>query len=137
MARDDDDDDASLSWDGDESDAVIERPTRAVVTTPDDEDDVAPATSSIQLVTYGILAGVYALYAVGWGITVVRSGLFSTNLFIEIMSQFSEFLAIIAAPLWFALAFMLTRNSRRIVRLVWLVAGLVVLMPVPFILGGA
>ena len=137
MARDDDDDDSALSWDGDESDTVIERPTRAEATTSDGDDAVTPATSSIQLVTYGILAGVYALYAVGWGITVVRSGLFSTNLFIEIMSQFSEFLAIIAAPLWFALAFMLTRNSRRIVRLVWLVVGLVVLMPVPFILGGA
>ena len=137
MARNDDDDDAALTWDGDDADAVIERPTRAVVTTPDDDDAVAPATSSIQLVTYGILAGAYALYAVGWGITVARSGLFSSNLFVEIMSQFSEFLAIIAAPLWFALAFVLTRRSRRIVRLVWLVAGLIVLMPVPFILGGA
>lgn len=137
MARDDDDDDSALSWDGDESDAVIERPVRAEVTTPDGDDAAVPATSSIQLVTYGILAGAYALYAVGWGITVVRSGLFSNNLFIEIMSQFSEFLAIIAAPLWFALAFVLTRTSRRVVRLVWLVAGLVVLMPVPFILGGA
>ena len=137
MSRDDDD--AALSWDGDEADALIERPARAetVVTEGEGNEVVAAPTSSIQLVTYGILAGVYLLYAVGWGITVVRSGLFSNNLFIEIMSQFSEFLAIIAAPLWFALAFTLTRGSRRIVRLLWLVVGLVVLMPVPFILGGA
>ena len=138
MARDDDDDDSALTWDGDDADAVIERPRPAVVAPEVDGDvPVAAPTSSIQLVTYGILAGVYLLYAVGWGITVARSGLFSSNLFVEIMSQFSEFLAIIAAPLWFALAFVLTRNSRRIVRLLWLIAGLVVLMPVPFILGGA
>ena len=97
MARDDDD--AALSWDGDEADAPIERPARAEVVTDgegerDGDEKLAPATSSIQLVTYGILAGVYLLYAVGWGITVVRSGLFSSNLFIEIMSQFSEFPAI-------------------------------------------
>ena len=137
MARDDDDDAASLSWDGDESDAVIERPTRAVVTTPDDDDAIAPATSSIQLVTYGILAGAYALYAVGWGITVARSGLFSSNLFVEIMSQFSEFLAIAVAPLWFAITLLLTRGRRPLLRLLWLIAGLVLLVPLPFILGGA
>ncbi|MGV8884339.1 MAG: hypothetical protein ACOH1T_01955 [Microbacteriaceae bacterium] len=140
-----DDDDAALNWDGDE--AEIAAPRARTAGTPDaptDQDGAAdagdevvpPATSSIQLVTYGILAGAYLLYTVGWAFTVARSGLFSTNLLVEIMSQFSEFLAIIAAPLWFVLVFILTKNSRTIVRSLWLVVGLFVLMPVPFILGG-
>jgi len=137
MARDDDD--AALSWDGDEAEpVVVERPKRAApVDTEPEGDDVAPATSSIQLVTYGILAGAYLLYTVGWGISVARTGIFNENLFVEIMSQFSEFLAIAVAPLWFAITLLLTRGRRPLLRLLWLIAGLVLLVPLPFILGGA
>ena len=91
-------------------------------------------TSSFLLVTYGIVAGVYGLYTVGWITTVLRGG--GTMVILgEVMFQFGEFLAIASAPLWFASAFYLTRGSRPVVRLAWLIAGLVLLVPIPFVLG--
>ncbi|MET4584082.1 hypothetical protein ABIE21_003620 [Conyzicola nivalis] len=92
-------------------------------------------TSSFLLVTYGIVAGVYGLYTVGWITTVLRGGGTMSTILGEVMFQFGEFLAISSAPLWFASAFYLTRGSRPVVRLAWLIAGLVLLIPIPFVLG--
>jgi len=104
--------------------------------TDDAAVEVAPApTSSFLLVTYGIVAGVYGLYTVGWITTVLRGGGTMSTMLGEVMFQFGEFLAIAAAPLWFASAFYLTRGSRPIARLAWLIAGLVLLVPIPFVLG--
>jgi hypothetical protein len=104
--------------------------------TDDAAVDVAPApTSSFLLVTYGIVAGVYGLYTVGWITTVLRGGGTMSTMLGEVMFQFGEFLAIASAPLWFASAFYLTRGSRPIARLAWLIAGLVLLVPIPFVLG--
>ena len=137
----------ALSWDG-ERDAshvagpepVRAKPVRTAKTrsgTADDTaSDVAPApTSSFLLVTYGIVAGVYGLYTVGWITTVLRGGGTMSTMLGEVMFQFGEFLAIASAPLWFASAFYLTRGSRPIARLAWLIAGLVLLVPIPFVLG--
>ena len=104
--------------------------------TDDAAVEVAPApTSSFLLVTYGIVAGVYGLYTVGWITTVLRGGGTMSTILGEVMFQFGEFLAIASAPLWFASAFYLTRGSRPVVRLAWLIAGLVLLVPIPFVLG--
>jgi hypothetical protein len=151
---DDDDAEAAFTWDGetDASHVAGPRPQRArkpgrppreprpvaeapAVSTPVGDASAAAPSSSFLLVTYGILAGAYALYAIGWLASILRSTLTLDNLLSEIMYQLGEFLAIVAAPLWFASVFFLTRGRRPIVRLLWLLAGLVVLVPVPFVLG--
>jgi hypothetical protein len=151
---DDDDAEAAFTWDGetDASHVAGPRPQRArkpgrppreprpvaeapAVSTPVGDESAAAPASSFLLVTYGILAGAYALYAIGWLASILRSTLTLDNLLSEIMYQLGEFLAIVAAPLWFASVFFLTRGRRPIVRLLWLLAGLVVLVPVPFVLG--
>jgi hypothetical protein len=100
-----------------------------------DDATLAPVTSSALLVTYGILGGVYLLYSIGWIISVTRSVVTLPTLLAEIMYQFGEFLAIAAPALWFFSVFVLTRGRRPIVRLVWLLVGLVVLLPLRFVLG--
>jgi hypothetical protein len=145
--RDDDGAEEALNWDG-ETDAshvagpkpARQRPARVrAPRTSGSTEAAAPAadvaTSSFLLVTYGILAGAYALYTISWITSVLRSTLTLDNLLGEIMYQFGEFLAIASAPLWFAAVFSLTRGRRPIVRLGWLLAGLVLLVPVPFVLG--
>jgi hypothetical protein len=151
---DDDDAEAAFTWDGetDASHVAGPRPQRArkpgrpareprpvaeapAVSTPVGDAAAAAPASSFLLVTYGILAGAYALYAIGWLASILRSTLTLDNLLSEIMYQLGEFLAIVAAPLWFASVFFLTRGRRPIVRLLWLLAGLVLLVPVPFVLG--
>jgi hypothetical protein len=153
--RDDDGAEEALSWDG-ETDAShvagpkpdrrragrqradrTPRATAPAYVAPTDDDVPAPpaATGSLLLVTYGIVAGAYALYTAGWLTSVLRSTLTLDTLLGEILYQFGEFLAISSAPLWFAAVIVLTRGRRPIVRLAWLLVGLVLLVPVPFVLG--
>ena len=127
-----DDDEAAFRWDGDEPEAKAEKPQRAVVA----DDDAAP-TSSFLLVSYGILAGAYLLFTIGWVIAVSRTTSGAQDVLDEIMFQFGEFLAIAAAPLWFAAVFVLARDARPSLKLALLVLGVVVLVPWPFLLGGA
>jgi hypothetical protein len=104
---------------------------------PGVDPDAKPQTSSVLLVTYGILAGAFLLYSVGWIVAIGRSTTTLPNILGEIMYQFGEFLAIASPLLWFAAVFILTRNSKPLVRLLWLLLGLVLLVPWPFVLGGA
>lgn len=94
-----------------------------------------PRTSSVLLILYGVFGGIYLLYTVGWAIAVLRSTLSLPNLFAEIMYQFGEFLAIVSPALWLGAVVLLTHGARPIVRALWLVAGILVLAPWPFILG--
>ena len=76
----------------------------------------------------------YVVIAVGWVFAVQQLASGSGSLFGEILWQFGEFLAMLAAPLWFAATFTLTRDCRPLVRVGWLALGLGVLVPWPFVL---
>lgn len=133
----DDGDDEALSWAGDREESHIAAPAApevVMVGAPDDEDD-APRTSAFVLVVYGILAGVYLLYTLGWITSVARSTLPVNDLLAGIMYQFGQFLAIASPALWLAAAVLLTRGRKPVVRLLWVVLGLVVVAPWPFLLG--
>jgi len=128
-----DDDEAAFRWDGDEPEEKREKAPRPVA---EAESESAP-TSSFLLVSYGILAGVYLLLAIGWAIAVARSPSPAQTILDEIMYQFGEFLAIASAPLWFAAVLVLARGVRPAVRLALLLVGALVLVPWPFLFGGA
>jgi len=127
----DDDLEEGLRWDGD---ADLAEPVAPVTTVA---PEAAPATSSALLITYGIIAGAYLLYTVGWAIAVGRLSTGATTILGEIMAQFGEFLAIASPVVWFGAVLFLTRHRKPVVRLLWLVIGLLVLAPLPFIVGGA
>lgn len=134
-------DDEALRWEGDETTVV--NPVAAPATEAPDADDTGPddeqpsRISSVLLVAYGIFGGIYLLYIVGWIIAVRRSTYSNSNLFSEIMYQLGEFLAIASPAIWLATVLLVTRNSKAVVRVIWLVLGLVLLAPWPFILGSA
>ena len=134
--RPDEDDDA-LSWAGDRDSTHVESgavaPEVIVVELP--PEDAPPPTSSLLLIVYGVLAGVYLLYTLGWITSVVRTTLPVYDLLAGIMYQFGQFLAIASPALWLAAAVLLTRNRKPVVRLLWVVLGLVVVAPWPFLLG--
>lgn len=96
---------------------------------------VETPTSSILLVSYGIIAGIFLLFAIGWFTTVRRSAYIDPSVLGAFMSVLGEVLAVAAAPVWFGAVFLLTRDSKPIVRLLWLLLGLLLLIPVPFVLG--
>jgi hypothetical protein len=84
-----------------------------------------------------VLGGVYALYAIGWLIGGLRLQGRAQYLVFDVMYQGSLWLAVLAPPLWFATTFLLTRGRRAWVRFAWLAAGVVLLLPWPFVMIGA
>ena len=128
-------DEDALSW-GDETDPTHVDAPAEVRASAEARQGVAPATSSTMLVIYGIFGGAYLLYVVGWIVAVQRDTITMPTLFAEIMYQFGEFLAIASPVLWIGAVLLLTTGRTPLVRLLWLVLGLLVVAPWPFILGG-
>lgn len=89
------------------------------------------------LITLGILGGVYLLYAIGWIIGGLRLQGRAAYLVTDVMYQGSFWLAVLAPLLWFGTVFLLTLRSRAWVRIVWLIAGVALLLPWPFVMIGA
>ena len=89
------------------------------------------------LIAFGVLGGVYALYAIGWLIGGLRLQGRAQYLVTDVMYQGSLWLAVLAPLLWFAATLLLTRASRAWLRFTWLAAGVVLLLPWPFVMIGA
>ena len=150
-----DDDDDALTWEGARDPSHYETP----VAKPDKPAKVAPSgpstssgvgvieadsedptalgsvASSALLISIGVFVGIYALYTVGWFVSWQRFNYTSTNQLDELAFTVEQLLAIVAPIVWFATAFLLTRNRRPAIRLVWLLIGALVLIPWPFTLG--
>jgi hypothetical protein len=90
--------------------------------------------SSPALIGLGILAGIYLLYTIGWFVGVARIVNPPGALLNQFMFSLGTWLAIAAPAVWFASSFWLTRGKPRL-RWTWLILGVVLLAPLPFIAG--
>ena len=137
------DDDAALAWAGDEPARVEPVETRSPegLGKLDQREALDPRTAQMPaplLVTYGILAGAYLLYTVGWVISVQRYNatvVTSSEPLNAFMFGLGEILAILSPVLWFGAGLLLTRGRKPIIRLLVLLLGLLFVLPWPFILG--
>lgn len=133
-----DDDDAALSWAGDDDQGrsaprLREPEPDAASAEPGTQPDAVPGSRGRAVATAAFLVP-YLAIAVGWILAAQDLSSGSVSLFGGILWQFGEFLAILAAPLWFAATLTLTRESRPLVRVGWLALGLAVLFPWPLLL---
>lgn len=161
-----DPDDDALSWDGDsdverptlpkgwqavgrgservEAAAVEESaPDVAVAVEPaasapeeEDDDEAYEGLSTGMLLALGAVGGIYLLYTLGWLIGGMRMQAGALFLIPSVMYTATLVIAVAAPVLWFAASWMLTRNSRGWVRLTALIAGVVFLVPWPFVMTG-
>lgn len=155
MTRDQDDD--ALRWEGDDDPTLAPGWRRVGNAAPvtdapggeggadasaeaeasaDADTDAEPErrqSGSLELVVFGVLAGVYLLYTVGWLLTAVRTTLPGTSIVADAMYQFGLWLSVLAPALWFGLVYAVVAKPAR--RILWLVIGAVVLVPLPFVLG--
>lgn len=100
-----------------------------------DEDDGSPTQpGSAELVLLGVFGGVYLLYTLGWILSVLRVQNTAAEPLSQFMFALGMWLAVLAPALWFGVTFALTRGRTRS-RLVWLLIGAVVLLPVAFVAG--
>jgi hypothetical protein len=96
---------------------------------------VAPRPKTENPVLLAVLGGLYAVWTISWVLAIVAAPTQQASSLLDaIMYQFGEFLAIVAAPLWFGIVWWLSAGVGTKPRLAWLVAGLVVLFPLPLVL---
>lgn len=107
------------------TDAAADAPDAALLPAP-----------GLRLLT-AVFAVVFVLWSVGWIISVGLVPISGPTLVIEVLYQFSEFLAIVASALWFATVVALTPQHRLAPRLGWFALGALVLLPWPLVLGVA
>jgi hypothetical protein len=115
------------------SDEVGRIPADGSVSMPGEREPMGNAT----LITLGILGGVYLIYAIGWVIGGLRLQGRAEYLVTDVMYQGSFWLAVLAPLLWFGTVFLLTRHTKPWVRFAWLIAGVALLLPWPFVMIGA
>ncbi len=134
------DDDAALAWAGDEKPVaakpVVEPAETRVVEVP--TQTAKPQMPAALLVTYGILAGGFLIYTLGWVTSILRYNdrySASTEPLNAFMFGLGEVLAIASPALWFVAALLLTRGRKPALRLLVLLVGLVAVLPWPFVLG--
>jgi hypothetical protein len=141
MARDtpaveEPDDDEALSWGTERDTTHIEAPVEELEPEALEEEQPAdPAGNSTLLVIYGIFAGVFLLYAVGWIIAVQSISVADAGPLALILDRFAQFLAFLSPVIWFFGVLLLVANTRARARILWLLLGVVTLAPWPFILG--
>ena len=132
-----DPDEEALSWSGETDPTHVAAPVpgKAQRQLADGLDDRADAANPVLLVVMGIIAGVYLLYAAGWGIHAfthaVPPGV--SGAFAAIMFQLGEFFSIASPILWAGTVWLVVKRPGW--RLLWLFVGVIVLVPLPFILG--
>jgi hypothetical protein len=138
-------DDDAFRWEGDDdatpatSDAVTLPPGYTAVGRGSEtvvEADEKPRMGNVALVSIGILAGVYLFFTLGWlngGLRLQGTALFlvSPEMYVPAL-----IIAVAAPAIWFLTVFLLTRGAATWLRFVWLAAGVVLLVPWPFIMMG-
>ena len=133
--------------------SAVGRGSEAVTAEADADADLADARGSMEteaqgapvrepmgnaeLITLGVIGGFSALYAIGWLIGALRLQGTAQFLVAPVAYQISLWLAVLAPLVWFAAVFLLTAASKTWVRFAWLAAGVVLLVPWPFIMVGA
>ena len=127
-----DEDDEALSWAGESDPTHVAAPKSVVA----DAAAVSgrsdkPAMNSALLIAFGIIAGVYLLYAVGWGFHGFTTTVPVAGVFPIIMYQFGEFLAIVSPFLWAMAVWILVKKPMW--RILWLLIGVALLAPWPFV----
>ena len=135
-----DDDEEALSWAGDDDQGRSaprlrepEPDAEGAGTELGTQPGAVPGSRGRTVATAAFLVP-YLAIAVGWILAAQDLSSGSVSLFGGILWQFGEFLAILAAPLWFAATLTLTRGSRPLVRVGWLALGLAVVFPWPLLL---
>ncbi len=141
MKQVDPDDEDALRWAGDE---VAGREGARSQASPI-QDAVAGAPADVAMARTGPRSGgatraltvlfgaAYLALTVGWILAVQYTGSGSRDLPTELLWQFGEFTAIVAAPLWFATTLVLTRGGRLAQRLGWFALGAGLLLPWPLV----
>ena len=100
-----------------------------------DAETAGAQLSSAALIGLGVLGGIYLLYTIGWIVSFSRYQTPITVDFSVVTYRIAQSLAVAASPLWFVGTLLLTQRRDARYRFLWLVIGVLVLVPWPFLMG--
>lgn len=129
-----DPDDEALSWGGEKDPTHVDAKIAAEPAV--DDSELPEQTSSALLIVYGIFGGAFILFVIGWIISIAHIGMPVDGLVPQFMYRVGEGLAIASPIMWFLGVLLLTRHSKVWQRLLWMLLGLAITAPWPFIFGG-
>jgi hypothetical protein len=138
MAQVDDEDAEALTWGTERDTTHVEAPGAPAEVEEAEEDEEEPeaaSSGSALLVVYGIFAGIFLVYIVGWIIAIRSLDLSGGGPLAEVLDRIAQFLAFLSPALWFFGVLLLVPSDRARTRVLWLLLGIVVLAPWPFVLG--
>ncbi len=133
-------DDDALSWAGDEDrltsgasgKAANKRGASSV--NPESQEHLGPQSlSSVALVGFGIFAGIYLLFSVAWLITAMRNTKELSDVFANFMFQAGVWACVLAPAMWFGAVLFLARGKSTARHFIWLLIGVIVLIPWPYV----
>lgn len=119
-----------------EADADSDSDARVATSDGGGEPEHEPIGNA-ELISLGVLGGFSVLYAVGWLIGGLRLQGTAQFLVAPVAYQVSLWLAVVAPLVWFGSVYLLTTDSKKWVRFLWLIGGVLFLIPWPFIMVGA
>ncbi|QJU54291.1 DNA polymerase III subunit gamma/tau [Herbiconiux sp. KACC 21604] len=91
--------------------------------------------NSAALIGYGVIGGVYLLFTIGWIVSFARYQQPIDVDFTVLSHRIAQALAVAAVPLWFVATLLLTQRKDVRWTFLWLVVGVLVLVPWPFLMG--
>jgi hypothetical protein len=89
--------------------------------------------SSAALIGFGIFAGIYLLFSVAWLITALRNPTEIADVLGNAMFQFGLWLAVATPAIWFGAVLYLGKDKKVATRILFLLLGVVVLIPWPYV----
>jgi hypothetical protein len=135
----------ALSWAGDDDRLTTGSPLSAKrnaggassvkkTAMPSGSDSPEPAgLSSVALIGFGIFAGIYLLFSVAWLITALRNPTQIADVLGNAMFQFGLWLSVLSPAIWFGAVLYLGKNTKVSTRLLFLLLGVVILIPWPYV----
>jgi hypothetical protein len=98
-----------------------------------ENSDQPSGLSSAALIGFGIFAGIYLLFSVAWLITALRNPTQIADALGNAMFQFGLWLSVAAPAIWFGAVLYVGKNKKVATRLLFLLLGVVVLIPWPYV----
>ena len=89
--------------------------------------------SSAALIGFGIFGGIYLLFSVAWLITALRNPTQIAEALGNAMFQFGLWLSVATPAIWFSAVLYLGKEKKVSVRFLYLLLGVLVLIPWPYV----
>lgn len=131
----------ALSWAGDEDRLSSSAPTKKAredasaspLSSPEGGVSQSKSMGSIELVSYGILAGIYLLFSIAWLITALSNPTEFADPLGNVMFVFGLWLTVLAPAAWFGAVLLFGRGKSLALRMTFLILGVIVFIPWPYI----